>query len=480
MNYCSNNASTQAVVTVALVDNIQPFFWQRSCWSLHSVAFRRGLLRTLKVGSEPNKGSRELSREPHAQSAISGRDTHWLTTSYKTWPLGPDSKLRLYHLTLIDYTPFLHDHRLQDLTEIMTTAPTKSTGLYANENGKVVLHDLPVPQPEDDELLIKVLYSGVNLSDVRALGFFGLKNHPVGQEFCGEVLESRNLAETPFKAGDIVAGYVIAGKTRPPRYATHQEYMDVPPSWFFKVPDHIPPHAAAALPVVVQTANDTLFNRLRIPLPPSVTTPAESTSAPEGTLVIWGEGATGVGMAAIQLARASRVPSIVAIASTRRHDFLKTQGATQCFDYHDADVVDKVKAALKKTKGTIWGFDALGSVADPVSQDILASAIPPHDKVRLATVLVVPQDGFEMTIAGRHYQVDLDLPDGTKLVFPKDLVAADRMWRALGWVVEHYGAENVPTPVRVFDGPGKDAVDELYGMQKMDNFGKVVLKHPLN
>lgn len=230
------------------------------------------------------------------------------------------------------------------------------------------------------------------ISDIRTLKFFGLKDYALGGEFCGSVLETPNLADSPFKAGDIVAGVVLGGMHRANRHATHQEYISIPPSWAYKVPNNVPLQAAAGLGIVVQTANDALFNRLHIPLPPSVALSTQSTAALDGTLVIWG-GATGVGMAAIQLARASRVPSIVAIASAKRHGFLKSLGATQCFDYHDENVVDEVKSALKDTKGKIWGFDALGSVADPVSQDVLASVIPPHDNVHLATVLLAPHDG---------------------------------------------------------------------------------------
>ena len=68
---------------------------------------------------------------------------------------------------------------------------------------------------------------------------------------------------------------------------------------------------------MVETASDALYNRLGLPLPPSVAkgTPDEGAPALEGTLVIWG-GSTGCGMAAIQLGRGSRVSSIVTIASS--------------------------------------------------------------------------------------------------------------------------------------------------------------------
>ncbi|EXA35660.1 hypothetical protein FOVG_12817 [Fusarium oxysporum f. sp. pisi HDV247] len=361
----------------------------------------------------------------------------------------------------------------------MATTPLKNTGLYANEEGKVVVHDLPFPEPQQRELLIKVLYSGVNLSDVRSLEFFGLKNYALGGEFCGEVLDSPTLASTPYKAGDRVAGLVVGGIGRHWRFATHKEYLTAHADWVFKVPDHMPPQAAASLTVVVQTASNTLYNHFHLPLPPSVAkgTRDEGAAAPEGTLVVWG-GATGVGMAAIQLARGSRVSSIIAIASTQRHEFLKSLGATQCFDYRDPDVVKNVKSALQGTKGTIWGFDALGTIENPVSQEILKSAIPPHDNVRLATVLLAPHEGFEPIVGSRQFDLDLDLQDGTKLFWPKDEAATERHWKGFRWVIDNYGGEYKPTPIRVFDGPGEDAVKELSNMWNMNNFGKLVLKFP--
>ncbi|EXK38299.1 hypothetical protein FOMG_08708 [Fusarium oxysporum f. sp. melonis 26406] len=242
----------------------------------------------------------------------------------------------------------------------MTNIPTKSTSLYANKEGKVVIHDLPFPNPQKGEILIKVLYSGVNLSDVRTIEFFGLRNYALGGEFCGEVLESSSLTSTPFKAGDIVAG------------------------------------------------------------------------------------------------------------------------ATYCFDYHDPGVIEKVKQALQGTKGIIWGLDALGSVENPVSQEVLKSAIPPRDEVRLATVLLAPHEGFEAVLGSRQFHVEFSLPDGTTLSFPKDDALADRHWRGFRWVIDNYGGDYKPTPVRVFEGSGKDAIGELHKMWHMSNFGKVVLKHPLH
>ncbi|EMT71141.1 hypothetical protein FOC4_g10009636 [Fusarium odoratissimum] len=206
-------------------------------------------------------------------------------------------------------------------------------------------------------------------------------------------------------------------------------------------------------------------------------TPDEGVAAPEGTLVIWG-GATSVGMAAVQFARAARVSSIIAIASSKRHEYLKILGATQSFDYNDTDVIEKVKSALQSTSGTIWAFDALGS---PESQVLLKKAIPQHDRTVLASVLLGGDPEYKAIMGARRFDVEFELPGGQKVVWPKDMAAADRHWRGFRWAVENYGAPGgyVPAPVRVFEGSGEDAIKEVYNVKNMSTFGKLVLKHPL-
>jgi NADPH:quinone reductase-like Zn-dependent oxidoreductase len=359
----------------------------------------------------------------------------------------------------------------------MDSKPPTSRALYVDENRKIVVRDVPFPEPQDGELLIKVLYSGTNPADTKIIDALGLKDYIVGADFCGEVLESETLASTPFKEGDIVSGLLPAGQKLPLRWGAHQGFMTVVADWVYKVPDNLPHQAAAGLPTVGLTASCSVFVYLGLPLPPSVAkgTPDEGVPAPEGTLVIWG-GATSVGMAAIQFARAARVPSIIAIASTKRHEFLTKLGANQCFDYNDADVIEEVQSALQSTNGTIWSLDALGSAE---SQALLKKAVPKQDKTVLASVLLGGDPDYEAVMGARHFDIEFEFPGGQKVVWPKDMAAADRHWRGFRWAVENYGAEYVPTPVRVFEGSAEDAIKELYNLKNMNTFGKLVLKHPL-
>ncbi|KAK6218606.1 hypothetical protein QIS74_06486 [Colletotrichum tabaci] len=333
----------------------------------------------------------------------------------------------------------------------------KNTAIYANEDGKVVIQDLPLPQARDDEILIEVLYSGVNPSDTRVLKFFDCRRRVLGGEFCGKVLDCPGLAGTEFKPDEIVAGYVDGSENRPTRYGSHQQYISIPPAWLLKVPNNLPPAHAAALITVAQTANDALFNRFRI------TPPYEVNAPTEGTLVIWGA-ASSVGMAAIQLARASRIGFIIVTASPKRHHYLKTLGATHCFDYNDENTIESIKALLlDRGDGPIWGFDAIGTISEPDSQTLLLRSIPnpEKDNVSLATVLLAGHDGFEGCLAGRHLDLSLDMPDGQKLVIPARPDEADRMWKALAWTFTHFGDKYQVPSLQVFKGTAAKALDEV-------------------
>ncbi|KAF5238986.1 hypothetical protein FAUST_5226 [Fusarium austroamericanum] len=353
-----------------------------------------------------------------------------------------------------------------------TNIPTTSTALYANAEGKAVVTTLPIPPPRDDEILIKVMYAGVNPSDFRVLKFFDCRRRVMGHEFCGKVLESPGLANSPFKAGDVVAGYVNGSNDRPERFGTQQEYISIPPAWAFKIPHNLPHPNAAGLPVVVQTANDAIFNRFKLPLPQDAKGPIE------GTMVIWA-GATCVGMSAIQLARASGVTSIIVTASPKRHGFLKKLGATHCFDYSDESTPARIKALVESAGDVpVWGFDALGTMTTPSPQTLLSSSLPRSDRVKLVTVLLMPEEGFESCIGARHYQASFDLPNGDRVDMPPNMEAADRMWKALGWVMDHYGKEFQEIPVEVFKGTAEDALKEVEKVESTGRFGKLVLTLP--
>ncbi|KNA95997.1 hypothetical protein FOXG_01360 [Fusarium oxysporum f. sp. lycopersici 4287] len=109
------------------------------------------------------------------------------------------------------------------------TTNIPGSALYADNEGNVVVRrDLPAPTPAEGEILIEVLFSGSNPSDLRIVNYIGFRNFVLGYEFCGRVLETPGLNGSGFKVGDIVAGYTSHEDDQPLRWGTHQSYISSP------------------------------------------------------------------------------------------------------------------------------------------------------------------------------------------------------------------------------------------------------------
>ncbi|KAF6530378.1 hypothetical protein HZS61_001690 [Fusarium oxysporum f. sp. conglutinans] len=347
------------------------------------------------------------------------------------------------------------------------TTNVPGPALYADNEGNVVVRrDLPVPTPAEGEILIEVLFSGSNPSDLRIVNYLGFRNFVLGYDFCGRVLETPGPNGSGLKVGDIVAGYTSYEDDQPIRWGTHQSYISRPPIGIFKVPANLPLPDAAALTTVVQTANDALFHLFKLPLPSS------GHGHIEGTLVVWG-GGTAVGMSAIQLARAVGITSIIVTASASRHGVLRELGATQCFDYHDESVIEQVKRAVQEAGNTqVWGFDTAGTPdSSRLLMDSLASC---QGDVQFAFVGLIVGDrpASEMCLAVRHHKLAFDMPGAPEpYVFPAKPAEAEKMWQATEWVVAHYGKEFRLPGLRVFEGRAEEALDHLQTVARQGTFG---------
>ncbi|KAE8395721.1 hypothetical protein BDV23DRAFT_168487 [Aspergillus alliaceus] len=316
----------------------------------------------------------------------------------------------------------------------------KNAALYADENGELC-----------GELLIEVLFSGANHSDITMVQLLGCRSQVLGNDFYGQ---GSDVTDTAFRPGDIVACYTIANSGRPIRYGSHQTYISIPPTGIFKAQEHLPHADAAALTTIVQTANDALFNH--------------------GVVVIWG-GATAVGIAAIQLARNSSTKSIIVTASPERHEFLKDMGATR---YNKERVVQDITAAVHEAaSGPVLGFDAAGT---PDSAKHLSDAMADKEDVSLASVYAWAGGRYEAFIGGRHYDVIFQPPGApAPIVMPASPVEAAKRWDRLMWVVKHYRKESIIPATYVFQSTGQEALEEVKKFASTGRFGTIALKHPL-
>jgi len=192
--------------------------------------------------------------------------------------------------------------------------------------------DAPKPQPGPGEVLIRVYAAGVNPVDWKARqGYlqqmmkYKLPMIP-GWDASG-VIESVGAGATRFKPGDEVYSRPDLG-----RDGTFAEYVVVKESEVALKPESVDHITAAAIPLAALTAWQALYDAAKV-------------SAGQKVLIHGAAG--GVGCFAVQLAK-MRGAHIIATASKKNHDFLRSLGVAECIDYnttkfedvvHDADVV---------------------------------------------------------------------------------------------------------------------------------------------
>ncbi|HYQ62488.1 NADP-dependent oxidoreductase [Actinophytocola sp.] len=212
--------------------------------------------------------------------------------------------------------------------------------------------DVPVPEPGQGELLVRVRAAGVNPGDWRLRqGSYGeVRSAVFGREVAGTVLRL-GAGVTGFAPGDEVFGGC------PGMVGGWAEQALVTAGFAARRPDGVSPEAAAVLPVAAGTAYDALA---QLALPAGA------------TLLVNGAGG-GVGVPLLQLAR-TRGIRVVGTASPAKHDLVAALGAVPV-SYGDG-VVDRILAASPQGVDGVFdlvGGDALRAVAPLAPPDRLFS-----------------------------------------------------------------------------------------------------------
>lgn len=188
------------------------------------------------------------------------------------------------------------------------------------------LGERPVPVPGVGELLIRVAASGVNRPDV--LQRTG--NYPVppgasdipGLEVAGVIEggDEQELARAGFKRGERVCALVAGGG--------YADYCIAPVAQCLPVPKGLSDVEAASLPETFFTVWSNVFDRARL--------------QPGETLLVQG-GASGIGVAAIQIAKALGSRVIVTAGSDGKCAACLALGADHAINYKTHDFQDEVK-----------------------------------------------------------------------------------------------------------------------------------------
>ncbi len=207
---------------------------------------------------------------------------------------------------------------------------------------------VPDPQAKAGEVLIRVKAIGVNFADLlQRMGLYpGSPKPPFvpGLEIAGvveKVVESagRRGDGEAFKPGDAVVAM--------PHFGAYAEWVAAPANLVYRIPAGMPFDAAAAFPVNYLTAYHSMFvmGNLR----------------PGDRILIHGA-AGGVGIAAVQLARA-RGLVVFGTAGGAKQEFLRKIGVDHAIDYEKSDFVKVVRQ---------FAPDGIEMVMDPIGGKSLA------------------------------------------------------------------------------------------------------------
>lgn len=349
------------------------------------------------------------------------------------------------------------------------SAPS-NTALFVDADGSFsIRRDIEIPEEENGEMVVRVLYSGINPADTKHSSRLGIVDTVLDYDFCGEVV---NAGATSFSSGDIVAGMTPTGIGRPTRYGAHQGYLCCPEDMAWLVPDQLPRPHAAALAVVVATAADAVFNLFGLPLPGEDAITIKKDQG-KGPILIWG-GSSSVGISAIQLARAAGCRDIFVTASSGRHDLLKSLGASACFDYTSPTVVADIRATIEAHNGEImYAIDAVGTPTSAKQVESCSGG---------STVLVSTTQTFgrfQLPFATRSRDVSVRIPGVPhNLNIPSQPALAARMDEATRWAVRNYGHAFSLPQVEVFSGDADECLAKVQETVNKGAFGKVVLQHP--
>jgi putative PIG3 family NAD(P)H quinone oxidoreductase len=309
----------------------------------------------------------------------------------------------------------------------------------------------PVPQAGEGELLIRVSASGVNRPDVlQRMGHYpvpaGASDVP-GLEVAG-VIESGDaaaLAAAGLKVGDRVCALVAGGG--------YAQYCVAPVAQCLPVPAGLSDVEAASLPETCFTVWSNVFDRAHL--------------QPGETLLVQG-GSSGIGVTAIQMAKAMGATVIVTAGSDDKCAACMALGADHAINYKTHDFAAEV---MRLTNGK--GVDV---VLDMVAGDYVAREVDClAEDGRL--VIIALQGGTKGNFdAGKVLRRRLHITGSTLRPRPVAFKAAiARNLRERVWPLIEAGRIK-PVVHATFDAASADGAANAHRlMETNQHIGKIVL-----
>lgn len=211
----------------------------------------------------------------------------------------------------------------------------------------LVLRDIEMPSPGPGEVLVEVSAAALNFFDTLIIeGKYQFRPElpfSPGAEFAGRVLETGEGIEA-FEPGDRVMGYVRWGAVRGAVITSEDDLV--------ALPDEITDEAAAGLSVTYGTSLHAFRDRAHL--------------EPGETVAVLGASG-GVGLAAVEIAKAMGARVIACASSAEKLELARAHGADVLVNYAEEDLKTRLK---QLTDGC--GVDV---VYDPVGGDLAEAAL---------------------------------------------------------------------------------------------------------
>jgi len=235
------------------------------------------------------------------------------------------------------------------------------------------IRELPVPDYGSEELLVGVRAAALNRADLlQRLGRYpappDAPTHVPGLEFAGEV-EACGDRVRGFRPGDRVMG-ILGGGGCAERVALHERLcMAVPPAMGWQ--------EAAAIPEAFLTAFDALFERGQLAA---------------GEVVLIHAAASGVGTAAVQLARICGARTIALSRTAAKRRRLESMGVESVLDPSTPRLAEAVRLA-SGGRGVDLVLDLLGRSAWSLNLEVL------RERGRLVVIGLMGGSNVELDLA---------------------------------------------------------------------------------
>jgi len=308
------------------------------------------------------------------------------------------------------------------------------------------LTERPVPAYAGNEVLIKVMAAGINRPDV----YQRKGNYPPpawtsqdipGLEIAG-IVEATGSEGSRWKIGDKVCALVTGGG--------YAEYVNVPEGQCLRIPGNLSFVEAASLPETFFTVWSNVFDRGQL--------------KPHESILVHG-GSSGIGVTAIQMAKALGSTVYVTAGSDEKCKFCEALGATRAINYKTKNFREVV-SELTEGKGVNMVLDMIG--ADYFSNNIQSLA----DDGRLTQI---------STMKGKDAQIDLSIIMRKRLIITGSMLRGREI--AFKSAIAQKLEENIwpllasgkikPVINAVF--PAEEACKAHELMESSDHIGKIVL-----